>query len=106
MTSSAFFSPTRAFTVGEIATLSGATLLTPEYSSTLIDGIAPLDGSGPNLLVFVEAKLKRLLDGLVAGAVFVNEATAKYVPEGIAVLAISRLVYPVLPISTLLRTFL
>lgn len=90
MTSSAFFSPTRAFTVGEIATLSGATLLTPEYSSTLIDGIAPLDESGPNLLVFVEAKLKRLLDGLVAGAVFVNEATAKYVPEGIAVLAVDK----------------
>lgn len=54
MTDPAFFEPSRRFTAGEIAALTGAELSRPDLAHIEIDGVAGLEEGGAGKLVFVE----------------------------------------------------
>lgn len=99
-----FFAPSRAFTVAEIAAVSGASLQEADLHDRLIDGIASADSAGVNHVAFIDSKHRGALDALKAGAVIVTAALTDKVPAGIATLvvdqpqasfaAVGRLMYP------------
>jgi UDP-3-O-[3-hydroxymyristoyl] glucosamine N-acyltransferase len=105
MTDPVFFAASRHLTAGEVATLTGAELVTPQFASATIDTLASLDKGGARALVFADGrKNASKLPGLHASAVLCSEELAPLVPEGIAVLvsrrpqpdfaAIGRLMFP------------
>lgn len=65
MSDPVFFEPSRRFTAGEIAALTGAELRTPDYADNTVTCLAPADRGGASALVFVEGKRNA---GLVADA--------------------------------------
>ncbi len=89
-----FFSPSRAFTAGEIASLTGTNLADSKLSAAEIRGVAPVQDGGEGMLVFVDGKRNSaLLSGLRAAALICSAEVAKQVPAGIAVLIAGRPVY-------------
>lgn len=105
MTDPVFFVPSRRFTVGEVAGLTGATLVDPKHSHIAISTIAAASSGGDGALVFVDGKRNaKPLATLSAAAVFCTPDVAGMVPDGIAVLVtprpqqafarIGRLLYP------------
>ncbi len=105
MTDSAFYQPQRAFTVAELAEITGAELLDLAKGKIVIEGIAPLSEGGPKMLVFIDSQ-RRLgtLAGLVAAAILCPPALAASMPPEMAVLVsahpqadfvkISRILFP------------
>lgn len=105
MTDPVFFVPSRLYQVGEVAELTGATLVNPDHSRMEITTIASAHDGGEGALVFVDGKRNAAsLAALQAVAVLCTPDVADMVPEGIAVLVtprpqqafarIGRLLYP------------
>jgi UDP-3-O-[3-hydroxymyristoyl] glucosamine N-acyltransferase len=105
MSDPVFFLPSRRYSAGEIASLTGAQLADSAHSDTIVSTIASAASGGEGALVFVEGKRNAaLLDRLDAAAVFVTPDIAGRAPTGIAVLITSapqrafamvgRLLYP------------
>jgi len=82
-----FFRSARAFTVGEIATLTGAEPREPADLARRIDNIAPLDRAGPGDVTFLDnAKYAGELAATWAGACLVTDRFVKDVPARVAAL--------------------
>jgi UDP-3-O-[3-hydroxymyristoyl] glucosamine N-acyltransferase len=105
MTDPVFFVPSRRYTVGEVAGLTGATLVDPKHSEIAISTIAAASSGGDGALVFVDGKRNAApLKSLHAAAVLCTSDVADLVPYGIAILVsprpqqafarIGRLIYP------------
>jgi UDP-3-O-[3-hydroxymyristoyl] glucosamine N-acyltransferase len=105
MTDPVFFVPSRHYSAGEAAKLTGATLADPADATVRISGIASAAEGGEGTIVFVEGKRNAaLLEGLHAAAVLCTADIAGQVPHGIAILltarpqvafaAIGRLLFP------------
>ncbi|MET3790258.1 UDP-3-O-(3-hydroxymyristoyl)glucosamine N-acyltransferase [Aquamicrobium terrae] len=87
MTDPVFFVPSRRYTAGEVATLTGSTLANPAYADTVIETIASAIEGGDNALVFVEGKRHAsLMADLRAAAVLCPIELADKAPTGVAVL--------------------
>ncbi|MCG6115953.1 MAG: UDP-3-O-(3-hydroxymyristoyl)glucosamine N-acyltransferase [Mesorhizobium sp.] len=56
MTDPVFFEPSRRFTAGEVAALTGAELANPDMAHIAISGVAGLEEGGDEKLVFIESK--------------------------------------------------
>lgn len=105
MTDPVFFVPSRRFSVGEVAELTGASLADSGHSQITISTIASADVGGEGALVFVDGKRNAApLARLQAAAVLCTADVANLVPNDIAVLVtphpqqafarIGRLLYP------------
>ncbi len=105
MTNPVFFVPSRRFTVGEVAELTGAYLINPDHSSIEILTIAPAHDGGDGALVFVHGKRNSApLEVLKAAAVLCTPDVIDLVPNHVAALVtscpqqafarIGRLLYP------------
>jgi UDP-3-O-[3-hydroxymyristoyl] glucosamine N-acyltransferase len=105
MSDPVFFVPSRRYSAGEIASLTGAELADSAHSVIVISTIASAATGGAGALVFVEGKRNAaLLDKLEAAAVLVTPDIAGRVPSGVAVLVtptpqrafamVGRLLYP------------
>jgi UDP-3-O-[3-hydroxymyristoyl] glucosamine N-acyltransferase len=105
MSDPVFFLPSRRYSAGEIASLTGAQLADSAHSDTIVSTIASAASGGEGALVFVEGKRNAaLLDRLNAAAVLVTPDIAGRAPSGIAVLVtpapqrafamVGRLLYP------------
>lgn len=87
MTDPVFFVPSRRYTAGEVAALTGSTLANPAYSDTVIETIASATEGGDRALVFVaEKRNAALMADLHAAAVICPVELADKAPSGIAVL--------------------
>lgn len=100
-----FFQPSRPLTVGDIAILTGAKLLTHNLASYQITNLASYDAGVSGALVFLEGKRNlEALGSLNATAILCSEDAAAYVKDGVAVLvstkpqqdfaAVGRLLFP------------
>jgi UDP-3-O-[3-hydroxymyristoyl] glucosamine N-acyltransferase len=89
MTEPVFFKPTRRFSAGEIASLTGAELADPELSPTPVLGVASAAEGGAGMLVYIQGKRKALLEGLHAAALLCTADVAVEAPADIAVLVTS-----------------
>ncbi|AWC23879.1 UDP-3-O-acylglucosamine N-acyltransferase [Aminobacter sp. MSH1] len=105
MTDPVFFVPSRRYSVGEVAGLTGAVLADPGHSHIEISTIASASAGGEGALVFVDGKRNGAsLPTLHAAAVLCTPDVVGLVPDGIAVLVtprpqqafarIGRLLYP------------
>jgi UDP-3-O-[3-hydroxymyristoyl] glucosamine N-acyltransferase len=84
-----FFKPTRALTVGEIATLTGAEVRAAADIARPIGDIAPLDRAGPaDITFFDDPKLADELATTHAGACLVSDRFIEAVPAGVAALRV------------------
>lgn len=91
MTDPVFFAPSRRFTAGEIAALTGAELRTAGLASNSVDMLAALDQGGTSALVFADGKRNAArLASLQASVVLCPDDVASLVPDGIAVLVSRR----------------
>lgn len=91
MTDPVFFAPSRRFTAGEIAALTGAELRTAGLASNSVDMLAALDQGGTSALVFADGKRNAArLASLQASVVLCPDDVASLVPNGIAVLVSGR----------------
>ena len=87
MTEPVFFVPSRRYTAGEVAVLTGSTLSNPAYADTPIETIASATDGGDKALVFVEGKRNAaLMPALRAAAVLCPIELAEQAPTGVAVL--------------------
>ncbi len=87
MTDPVFFAPSRRYTVGEVANLTGAVLADTGHSQICIDALAPASEGGENALVFVEGKRNfALIRSLKAAAILCPPEAADSAPLGVAVL--------------------
>ena len=87
MSDPVFFTPSRLFTAGEIAALTGAELRTPERAGNSVSRLAPADRGGAGALVFIEGKRHAAMAASVeAAALLCCEDVAAVVPDGVAVL--------------------
>ncbi|WP_336276848.1 UDP-3-O-(3-hydroxymyristoyl)glucosamine N-acyltransferase [Bartonella sp. CB178] len=85
-----FFTPSRRLTVANIAELTGAKLLNPEFSNTVVDTLSSLESAREGSLVFVEnRKFSDALLGSSAVAVFCTNEVVFKVPESMAILLTS-----------------
>lgn len=85
-----FFTPSRRLTVANVAELTGAKLLNPEFSNTVINALSSLEGAVEGSLVFVEhRKFSDALIGSSAVAVFCTSEIVFKVPESMAILVTS-----------------
>lgn len=90
MSDPVFFAPSRRFTAGEIAALTGAELRTPEFADNTVTGLAPADRGGTGTLVFVEGRRNAgLIAGVEASALLCSADIAASAGNGIAVLVSS-----------------
>lgn len=86
-----YFHPVVSMSVGEAAALSGAELLTPEFSHVMLTGMGSLDRAGPNLLTFIAGKsIPDIGADISAGAVVCNKECSASIPAGIAILVSSK----------------
>lgn len=84
---SEFFVPTRAFTVGDVAQLTGAQLLDASKEALPISGLASLDEPVPGSLVFITSKRSAaLISSTPAAAVLCPADVAELVAPGAAAL--------------------
>jgi UDP-3-O-[3-hydroxymyristoyl] glucosamine N-acyltransferase len=87
MTEPVFFVPSRRYTAGEVATLTGSVLGNPAYSESVIETIASANEGVGNALVFVDGKRHAaLMPKLVAAAVLCPADIADQAASGVAVL--------------------
>lgn len=87
MTEPVFFVPSRRFTAGEVANLTGSVLSNPAYSETPIETIAAADDGAGNALVFVDGKRNAaMMSKLTAAAVLCPAEIADLAASGVAVL--------------------
>ncbi len=87
MTDPVFFAPSRRYTAGEVANLTGATLVDSGLAHISIEALAPANEGGEGALVFVDGKRNfALMSSLKAAAVFCPAEFAAKAPSGIAVL--------------------
>lgn len=87
MSDPVFFAPTRLFTAGEIAALTGAELCTPGLADNQVSRLAPADKGGRDTLVFVEGRRNAGLVATVdAAALLCDGDAAANAPPGVAVL--------------------
>jgi UDP-3-O-[3-hydroxymyristoyl] glucosamine N-acyltransferase len=87
MTDPVFFKRAGPFTVGQIATMTGASLPDGAAADRLIEAVAPLDRAGPADLVFLDnPRYAGDLVGTQAGACLVAARDAGKVPPGSAAL--------------------
>ena len=87
MTDPVFFAPSRRYTAGEVANLTGAQLVNSGQSLISIEALAPANEGGQNALVFVDGKRNfALMQSLKAAAVLCPAEFAGKAPAGIAVL--------------------
>ncbi|KEC56940.1 UDP-3-O-(3-hydroxymyristoyl)glucosamine N-acyltransferase [Bartonella rochalimae] len=85
-----FFTPSRRLTVADVVKLTGAKLLNPEFSNTVINTLSSVESAGEGSLVFIEnRKFSDALLGSSAVAVFCTSDIVFKVPETIAVLVTS-----------------
>ncbi|UTO28830.1 UDP-3-O-(3-hydroxymyristoyl)glucosamine N-acyltransferase [Bartonella harrusi] len=85
-----FFTPSRRLTVANIAELTGAKLLNPEFSNKVINTLSSLERAGEGSLIFVEhRKFSDALVGSSAAAVFCTNEIVSKVPETMAILVTS-----------------
>ena len=105
MSDPVFFEPSRRYTAGEIAALTGAELRTPERTDNQIARLAPAGEGGPDTLIFIDGKRNAsLLNGVDAAAILCTDDVAATVDGSMAVLvsrhpqqdfaAIGRLLFP------------
>ncbi|WP_292128575.1 LpxD N-terminal domain-containing protein, partial [Mesorhizobium sp.] len=88
MTDPVFFAPSRRYTAGEVANLTGANLIDSSQADIAIDALAPANEGGDGALVFVDGKRNfALMHSLKAAAVLCPADFANRAPQGIAVLA-------------------
>lgn len=87
MSDPVFFTPSRRFDAGEIAALTGATLVTPEYDGNEVHALAAADHGREGALVFVDGKRNAgKLAGLKASVLLCSEDVAALAPGGMAVI--------------------
>lgn len=87
MSDPVFFTPTRLFTAGEIAALTGAQLRTPDFADNQITSLAAASIGGRNALVFVEGRRNAALVAKVqAAALLCPQDFAAQAPQNVAVL--------------------
>ncbi|MCO5157361.1 MAG: UDP-3-O-(3-hydroxymyristoyl)glucosamine N-acyltransferase [Aquamicrobium sp.] len=87
MSDPVFFAPSRRFNADEVAALTGATLLTPDYASNEIVTLAQADRGGKGALVFVDGKRNAgMLAGVEASVLLCSQDVAALAPAGVAVL--------------------
>ncbi|WP_455474652.1 UDP-3-O-(3-hydroxymyristoyl)glucosamine N-acyltransferase [Bartonella sp. B30(2025)] len=85
-----FFTPSRRLTVANVAELTGAKLLNPEFSNTVIYTLSSLERAEEGSLVFVEnRKFSDALVGSSAVAVFCTNEIVFKVPASMAILVTS-----------------
>ncbi|UNE55483.1 UDP-3-O-(3-hydroxymyristoyl)glucosamine N-acyltransferase [Bartonella machadoae] len=85
-----FFTPSRRLTVANVAELTGAKLLNPEFSDRAIKTLSSLESAVEGSLVFVEhRKFSDALIGSSAAAVFCTNEVVFKVPETMAILVTS-----------------
>lgn len=91
MTDPVFFEPSRRFTIGEVAVLTGAELADPEMADIVIDGVAGLDEGGQDKLVFLESRRQlAALDSIDAAALLCPSDFAAEIPAGFVLLLSDR----------------
>lgn len=91
MTDPVFFEPSRRFTAGEVAALTGAELADPDMADAEIVGVAGLDEGSDDKLVFVESKRQAAsVTNISAAALLCPPGLDLDVPAGIAVLLTER----------------
>lgn len=82
-----FFENLGPISLSELAAKAGATLKDPGAGSRSINGVAVLDGAGPDVVTFLsDRRRKTELAASSAGACFVTEALADAAPASCAVL--------------------
>ncbi|RWK11774.1 MAG: UDP-3-O-(3-hydroxymyristoyl)glucosamine N-acyltransferase [Mesorhizobium sp.] len=87
MTDPVFFAPSRRYTAGEVANLTGANLVDTSQADVAIEALAPANEGGDGALVFVDGKRNfALMQSLKAAAVLCPADFANRAPQGIAVL--------------------
>jgi UDP-3-O-[3-hydroxymyristoyl] glucosamine N-acyltransferase len=87
MTDPVFFAPSRRYTAGEVANLTGAALVDSDLSQISIEALAPANEGGKDALVFVDGKRNfALMQSLKAAAVLCPAEFAGKAPAGVAVL--------------------
>ncbi|RWC95192.1 MAG: UDP-3-O-(3-hydroxymyristoyl)glucosamine N-acyltransferase, partial [Mesorhizobium sp.] len=87
MTDPVFFAPSRRYTAGEVANLTGAQLVDSAQSHIAIEALAPANEGGKDALVFVDGKRNfALMPSLKAAAVLCPADFASKAPAGVAVL--------------------
>ncbi|RWB56125.1 UDP-3-O-(3-hydroxymyristoyl)glucosamine N-acyltransferase [Mesorhizobium sp.] len=87
MTDPVFFAPSRRYTAGEVANLTGASLVDSSRADVAIEALAPANEGGDGALVFVDGKRNfALMQSLRAAAVLCPADFANRAPQGIAVL--------------------
>ena len=87
MSDPVFFEPSRRFTAGEIAALTGATLLSPELAGNEVVALASADRGGKGALVFVEGRRNAgMAAGVEASVLLCTEDAATAAPAGVAVI--------------------
>ncbi|WP_208440604.1 UDP-3-O-(3-hydroxymyristoyl)glucosamine N-acyltransferase [Bartonella raoultii] len=85
-----FFTPSRRLTVADVAELTGAKLLNPEFSEAVVNTLSSLENAVEGSLVFVEhRKFSDDLIGSSAVAVFCKNEIVSKVPESMAILLTS-----------------
>ncbi|MCO6050563.1 UDP-3-O-(3-hydroxymyristoyl)glucosamine N-acyltransferase [Mesorhizobium sp. RP14(2022)] len=91
MSDSSFFPISGPLTVGEIASLLGATLRDETHAEREISGIASAASATSTDLAFVEGKRNApMLEGIRAGAVLCSPELEASVPQGVAALLIQK----------------
>jgi UDP-3-O-[3-hydroxymyristoyl] glucosamine N-acyltransferase len=87
MTDPVFFAPSRRYTAGEVANLTGSVLVDSGQSDISIEALAPASEGGEHALVFVDGRRNfALMQSLRAAAVLCPAEFAGKAPAGIAVL--------------------
>ena len=87
MTDPVFFAPSRRYTAGEVANLTGASLVDSTQAEIAIEALAPANEGGNGALVFVDGKRNfALMQSLKAAAVLCQADFASKAPQGVAVL--------------------
>ncbi|WP_455478509.1 UDP-3-O-(3-hydroxymyristoyl)glucosamine N-acyltransferase [Bartonella sp. B10] len=85
-----FFTPSRRLTVANVAELTGARLLNPEFSNTVINTLSSVERAEKGSLVFIEhRKFSDALSKSSAVAVFCTNEIVFHVPESMAILVTS-----------------
>jgi len=91
MTDPVFFEPSRRFTAGEVAALTGAVLADPDMAHIEISGVAGLDEGSDDKLVFVESKRQAAsVTTISAAALLCPPGLELDISPGIAVLLTDR----------------
>ena len=91
MTDPVFFKPSRHFTAGEVATLSGAELRTPARADNSVQCLAQASEGGATALIFIEGKRNAVGLGQVrAAAILCTEDVVDTVAVGTAAILVSK----------------